>query len=274
MRSLPSRFCLVTKPLLYASLSALIAVGPAFAQAPAAPAKATPAAKPAPAKAPPVPVGDPAVAAPKQGNTRFFQLHESFLQRGKDSPIGVLFLGDSITEGWNKAPDVWKKHYGESQPANFGIGGDRTEHVLWRIENGELVGIKPKVTVVMIGTNNTGVNTGPDIAKGVRKIVGEIRKKLPETKVLLLAVFPRGTRKTPDGRPDPADDRMAKIRHINDDIAKLDDGKTVRFLNINEKFLVDGAIPNDVMPDQLHPSPKGYQIWAEAMQPLLSEMMK
>jgi len=252
----------LTAACFVAFASAAIAV-----EAPAAP-KATPAA--APAVHP-----DPTVAAPKAGNARFFQLHESFRKRGKEGPIGVLFLGDSITEGWGKASDVWKKYYGELQPANFGIGGDRVEHVLWRIEQGELDGTKPKVVVLMIGTNNTGVNTGPEIAAGVRKVVSQIRAKLPETKVLLLAVFPRGPR--PNAAANAVDDsaqRMEKIHAINKDIAKLDDGKTVRFLNINERFLVNGAIPMDVMPDQLHPNVKGYEIWAEAMQPLLTEMLK
>jgi beta-glucosidase len=211
------------------------------------------------------------VAAPKPG-AGFMQQHESFVKRTKEGPIGVLFLGDSITAGWGKAPEVWKKHYGQWQPANFGIGGDRVEHVLWRIENGELEGIKPKVAVLMIGTNNTGVNTAAEIAPGIRKIVNTLRTKLPETKVLLLAVFPRGPRTT-DAKAD-AEKKMAIIDEINRDIAKLDDGKMVRFLNINERFLVNGAIPNDVMPDQLHPNEKGYQIWAEAMQPTLEEMMR
>jgi lysophospholipase L1-like esterase len=259
----------LTGLLLAGFLSTALAVEAPPATKPAA----TPAAKSA-VKAPPVPAGNPAVAAPKAGNEAFFRQHESFLKRGKEGPIGVLFLGDSITAGWAKAPDVWKKFYGEWQPANFGIGGDRTEHVLWRIEQGELEGIKPKVTVLMIGTNNTGVNTAPDIAAGVRKIVQQIRSKLPETKVLLLGVFPRGPRSADPAVVENAAKSMEKIKAINADIAKLDDGKTVRFLDLSEKFLVDGKIPNDVMPDQLHPNAKGYQIWADAMHPLLTEMMK
>jgi len=217
---------------------------------------------------------DPSIAAPKTGNDKFFKMHESFLQRGKEGPIGLLFIGDSITEGWVKAPQVWEKFYSQDQPANFGIGGDRTEHVLWRIENGELDGIKPKVVVVMIGTNNSGTHTAEQITAADRKIVAEIRQKLPDSKVLLLAIFPRGPRKAADGTIDTGEERMKKINAVNVELAKLDDGKTVRFLNINEKFLVDGKIPDDVMPDQLHPNAKGYEIWAEAMNPLLEEMMK
>jgi len=234
------------------------------------------AAEPEPAAKPAAPANqtDPTLAAPKQGNEAFFKMHDAFLERGKQGGIDLLFLGDSITQGWSKAPEVWKQFYEKYHPANFGIGGDRTEHVLWRIEKGELDGIKPKVVVLMIGTNNSGLHTAEQIAAADRKIVEEIRHKLPETKILLLAIFPRGPRKGTDGSLDDGVKRMEKIQAVNAELAKLDDGKTVRFLNINEKFLADGKIPDDVMPDQLHPNAKGYQIWAEAMQPLLDEMMK
>jgi lysophospholipase L1-like esterase len=259
----------------FAALSTFAAS--AFAvEAPAAPKIAPKAAPAAPTKkaAAPQPKGDPSVAAPKQGNARFFELHESFLKRGKEGPVGLLFLGDSITEGWGRAKDVWEKYYGSYQPANFGIGGDRVEHVLWRIENGELEGLQPKVTVIMIGTNNTSTNTAPEIAAGVRKLVGEVRAKLPKTKVLLLAVFPRGPRTADENVKKDAEKKMAIINDINQDIAKLDDGQNVKFLDIGPKFLVNGAIPMDVMPDQLHPNAKGYQIWADAMQPTLEQMLK
>jgi len=236
----------------------------------APPAKAP--AKDAPAKVPAKPE-DPCTPAPKKDSGKFLEMHESFLKRTKEGPIGLLFLGDSITAGWAKAPEVWKKYYEKYQPANFGIGGDRTQHVLWRIENGELEGISPKVVVLMIGTNNTSSNTAEDIAKADEKIVRTLRTKLPEAKVLLLGVFPRGVRGK-EVKVYGESPLMEKIKPVNERLAKLDDGKMVRYLDITEKFLVDGAIPNDVMPDQLHPNVKGYQIWAEAMQPLLEEMMK
>src|SRR5205823_4872497 len=122
-------------------------------------------------------------------------MHAAFLERGRQGPIGVLFLGDSITEGWIKAPHIWQHYYESRQPANFGIGGDRTEHVVWRIENGELDGIHPKVVVLMLGTNNSGSNTAEEIAAADKKIVGMIRAKVPEAKVLVLAIFPRGAKK-------------------------------------------------------------------------------
>ncbi len=132
---------------------------------------------PAPAAAP----VDAAAPIPKTGNARFFELHEKFLARAKAGPIGVLFLGDSITEGWGKAPHIWERYYGKYDPANFGIGGDQTQHVIWRIENGELDGIHPKVVVFMLGTNNTGSHTAAQIAAADRKIVSMIRDRLPET---------------------------------------------------------------------------------------------
>ena len=206
---------------------------------------------------------------------RFRKMHESFLERGKSGPIGVLFLGDSITQGWTKAPDVWKEHYEKYQPANFGIGGDQTQHVIWRIENGELDGIKPKVVVLMLGTNNSGANTAAQIAAADKKIVQQIRQKLPNTKVLVLAIFPRGPRTNAEGKViDDGVKRMEIINAVNQELAKLDDGKMVRYLDINKKFLnAQGKIPNDVMPDQLHPNLKGYEIWAKAMHATLLDML-
>jgi lysophospholipase L1-like esterase len=225
----------------------------------------------APATRPAVQAAD--VAAAKLGKDKapqahFMQMHESFLKRGKAGKIGVLFLGDSITEGWSgRGKDVWTKTYATMDPANFGIGGDQTQHVLWRIDNGELDGITPKVVVLMIGTNNVAANSAEEIAKADIKIVDEIHQKLPDTKVLLLAVFPRD--------PDPTSPKREKIKAINAELAKLDDGSKTRYLDIGDKFLTpDGKLSKDIMPDYLHPNAKGYQIWADAMQPLLDEMMK
>jgi lysophospholipase L1-like esterase len=236
---------------------------------------------PNPAAAAPVPQKvDASAATPKTGSARFFELHEKFLARAKSGPIGVLFLGDSITEGWGKAPQIWDYYYGNLQAANFGIGGDQTQHVIWRIENGELDGIHPKVVVLMIGTNNSYANTGEEIAAADKKIIEMIRAKVPQTKVLLLAIFPRDARRNPEGLITDAAiaeaaKRMAAIDHANALLAKLDDGVNIRFLDIGDKFLGrDGKIPWTIMPDQLHPTAAGYELWAEAMQPLLTEMLK
>ena len=203
-------------------------------------------------------------------NAAFIKMHESFLARGKAGPMGVLFLGDSITQGWTKAPHIWEHYYGKWQPANFGIGGDQTQHVIWRIENGELDGIKPKVVVLMLGTNNTGAHTAAEIAAADKKIVQMIREKLPETKILLLGIFPRGPRKNAEGVATDAiateaTRRMEIIRALNAELARLDDGKTIRYLDLTAQFLGDdGKIPSIIMPDQLHPNAAGYQLWALA----------
>lgn len=220
------------------------------------------------------PTVDASAPVPKRGNARFYELHASFLNRAKEGPVGVLFLGDSITEQWGTVPEIWNAHFGKYQPANFGIGGDQTQHVLWRVEDGELDRIRPKVVVLLLGTNNSARNTGAEIAAANRKLVGLIREKLPETKVLLLAIFPRGPRMKKDGTWDPLERQLEAIRIANAGLAELDDGRMVRFLDIGAKFLgSDGRIPDAIMPDQLHLSPAGYRIWAEALQPLLDEMM-
>ena len=218
----------------------------------------------------------PDVAAPKmdaktgQPQAGFMQRHESFVQIAKEGKAKLVFLGDSITQGWGGAKEVWEKAFGKYKPANFGIGGDRTQHVLWRIENGELDGIKPKAFVVMIGTNNSGGDPADAIAKGITKIVETIRAKQPQAKILLLAVFPRGSK--PDGN---LNEQNEKLKKVNATICKLDDGKHVFYLDIGKKFVPgNGPIDKAIMPDFLHLSAKGYQIWADAIGPKLAELMK
>lgn len=217
---------------------------------------------------------DANVAAPKRGNPAFYEKHAAHLKRASSAPVGLLFLGDSITAGWNSVADFWQERYGAHQPANFGIGGDQTQHVIWRIEDGVLAHINPKVVVLMIGTNNSHNHTGAEIAAGNTKIVRLIREQRPQARILLLAIFPRGPRKDPAGNPEDLSRRMGAIRAANAEIARLDDGVNVRFLDVGPKFLApDGSIPAEIMPDQLHLSPAGYRIWADAMQPLLDEML-
>ena len=201
--------------------------------------------------------------------------HEGFVQEAQKGGIDILFLGDSITDFWRgRGSNVWNKYYAPRHAANFGISGDRTQHVLWRLDNGELEGIKPKVVVLMIGTNNTGKerdnktqrNTVSETIEGVQAVVKELRAKLPDSKILLLAIFPRGTLDDP---------QRAQVALINTVIAKLDDGSMVKYLDIDPEFIEsNGTLSRTVMPDLLHPNERGYQIWADVMNPTLDKMLQ
>ena len=212
---------------------------------------------------------------PVPRDPKWVKRHEDFVAQAKQGGIDLLFMGDSITDFWrNRGSNVWNQYYAPQHAANFGISGDRTQHVLWRMDNGELEGIHPKVVVLMIGTNNTGKerngktirNTVPETIAGVQAVVADIRAKLPDSRILLLAIFPRGTLDDP---------QRAQVALINTVIAKLDDGKMVKFLDIGPKFLdASGNVPKSIMPDLLHPNAQGYQIWADAMNPTLFKMLE
>ncbi len=196
--------------------------------------------------------------------------HEQKLKALKEQKtVDLLMIGDSITHGWEgHGKKVWENYYAKRNAFNIGYGGDRTEHVIWRLQHGEVGGITPKLAVIMIGTNNTGHRQDPPkaTAAGIKAIIGELRKKLPKTKILLLAVFPRGAYK---------DNRLRKINDgINKIIKDYDDDKTVFFLDINSTFLTDdGVLPKAIMPDFLHPREDGYRMWAEAMEPTIKKLM-
>ncbi|MCS7167699.1 MAG: GDSL-type esterase/lipase family protein [Gemmatales bacterium] len=219
---------------------------------------------------------------PVPRDAKWLKRHETFVALAKRGGIDVLFLGDSITDSWGgeghspQAPGakIFAREFVPLQAANFGIGGDRTQHVLWRIQNGALDGIQPKVVMLLIGTNNTNGNdnTAEEIAEGITAIVREIHKRSPKTKILLLGIFPRG--KDPN---DPATKtQREKIARVNQIIAKLDDGgKTVKYLDIGHLFIrPDGHISPDLMPDYLHLSEKGYELWAQAVKPIILELLK
>lgn len=181
----------------------------------------------------------------------------------------LVFIGDSITQGWEKeGREVWQRHYAGYHALDLGFGGDRTENVLWRLQHGELDALAPKVVVLMIGTNNTGhrAEDPATTAAGIKRLIDEIRQRLPDTKVLLLAVFPRGEK--------PADPLRDINERVNRIIASQADGRSVYFLNINAALTEpDGTLSKDVMPDLLHPNAKGYAIWQREMQPLLQELL-
>jgi len=193
------------------------------------------------------------------------QRHDRMNARVKEGKVDLIFIGDSITQGWEGAgKDVWNEFYGKRNAVNLGIGGDQTQHVLWRLANGNIKGISPKLAVIMIGTNNSHGFKPEEIAAGVKAIVEKLRKDLPQTKVLVLAIFPRG--------PNAQDHLRQVVGKTNDLLAKIGDGKAVRYLDIGPKFLEkDGTLSKEIMPDLLHLSPKGYRIWAEAVEPVVAE---
>ena len=208
--------------------------------------------------------------------------HESFNVISKEGKAPLVFLGDSITQGWSgKGKAAWEKYFAPLGAANFGIGGDRTEHVLWRLQNGNYDGLKPKLTVLMIGTNNTGHQgrpqkelndaiyncTAEQTAEGVAAIVKLLREKQPQMKILLLGIFPRGA---------TVEDAMRKQNvATNAIISKLADGQTVHFLDIGDTFLQpDGMLPKEIMPDLLHLNEAGYEKWSQAILPKVTELLK
>ena len=192
------------------------------------------------------------------------QRHASRVKLVHDNKPALIFIGDSITH-FMEGKEVWKKYYEPRNTVNLGFGWDMTENVLWRLQNGELDGYGPKVAVVMIGTNNRDGNSTADIVAGIRAVCSEIHKRTPATKILLLGIFPRAE------KPDAG---RTKIEEINKLIASFDGQDGITFLDIGSKFLnADGTISRDVMGDFLHPTPKGYEIWAEAMEPTLKKLL-
>lgn len=187
--------------------------------------------------------------------------------RAQQGEVNLLFIGDSITQGWQGPGNtIWKKFYGDRHAMNAGIGGDRTQHVLWRLDHGNIDGIQPKLAVIMIGTNNVGSDSPDDIAAGITAIVATLREKLPETKVLLLGIFPRGP-----ASDDPAREVTVATNKI---IKSLDDGESVFFLDIATEFLeTDGTLSEEIMPDLVHLSVQGYEIWAESIEPKVAELL-
>jgi|APTNR8051073442_1049403.scaffolds.fasta_scaffold01129_7 lysophospholipase L1-like esterase len=192
----------------------------------------------------------------------------------KAHPPQILFIGDSITHFFGgqqfdeyalRGQNTWEEFYAPRKAGNLGFGWDKTENVLWRLQHGAINGIAPKLIVMMIGTNNSATCSAPDIAAGITAIVAELNKRLPESKILLLAIFPRGE------KPGPQREKLAEVNGI---IAKLDGTKNVSYLDIGPKFLTpEGLITKDIMPDYLHPNEKGYRIWAESIEPTVRRLM-
>jgi lysophospholipase L1-like esterase len=205
--------------------------------------------------------------------------HEQLLQKAKQGRIDIYFEGDSITRRWGATDypqllENWKQNFFGWNAADFGWGADRVENILWRLENGELDGINPKVIVLLAGTNNIGNRLLPagidaaveDVTKGLQAIVRVMQSKAPDAVIIVTGIFPRNDNM----------DVMPAIDRINANLARMADGRKVRYLNINDKLadpdekLHDGMMNAN---DKLHPTVKGYQIWADALKPLFTELL-
>ena len=199
--------------------------------------------------------------------------HEQLVAKARRGGIDLYFAGDSITRRWGALdyPDFlahWTKSFYGWNAANFGWGGDTTQNILWRLQNGELDGVHPKVIVVLAGTNNLGRGTpaadaAADITRGLKAILDTMRLKAPQATVILMGIFPRNDNLA----------AMPMINRINDNLAAFADGKRVRYLNINGRLAdAGGRLFDGMMPDGLHPAIAGYQVWADALKPILTEL--
>jgi len=227
-----------------------------FAQAPAAPAKEAT-------------KNTATIPAEKLKAGWWKKRHEQKLAAAKKAEVELLFIGDSITHSWeNGGKHTWQEFYAPRKAFNIGFSGDRTQHVLWRLDNGEMAGMQPKVAVIMIGTNNTGhtMQKAEETAAGIKAIIGRVQKISPNTKILLLSIFPRGMQ--------PTHKMRVLNTKINNIIKTYADGEKVTYLDLGPKFLDDkGVLTKKVMPDALHPQAHGYKIWAEAMEPTLKKLL-
>lgn len=214
------------------------------------------------------PENDTLVPTARKGNPVWMKRHDALVKRAQKGEAEIVFLGDSLTQGWEgTGKDVWKKHLEPRKAVNFGLGGDRIQNVLWRITEGkELEGLRPKVIIVQIGGGNLSTNSTAEVAEGVTALVTALRRQRPETRILLLGLFPRGAR--------AGDKYRDKIKEINSLLAKLDDvGKQVQFVDLGSRMLdKEGGIPIEMMEDGLHLTARGYQEWAEALVPILEKL--
>jgi lysophospholipase L1-like esterase len=219
---------------------------------------------------PPVPADQPRLRADRNSHIA----HQQLLAKARSGGIDLYFLGDSITRRWGALdyPEFlahWSRTFHGWNAANFGWGADLTQNILWRLENGELDGVDPKVVVLLAGTNNVGKEPGDDakvadVTRGVKAIVDACRKRAPRATIVLTAIFPRND--------NPA--VMPTIDRINARLAGLADGRTVRFLDVNPRLAdAHGVLFEGMMGDGLHPSLKGYAVWAAGLEPVLTELL-
>ena len=204
--------------------------------------------------------------------------HQQLLEKAKKGGIDIYFEGDSITRRWG-ATDYpqfltnWTQNFYGWNAADFGWGADTIQNILWRLQNGELDGVNPKIIVLLAGINNVGETAGndakvEDITRGLKAIVKVCQEKAPDATLIITGIFPRNSaRNNPLGV-------IPTINQINDNLAKLADGKKIRYLNVNDKLAdKDGKLLPGMTVDQLHPTAKGYQIWADGLKPIFTEIL-
>lgn len=192
--------------------------------------------------------------------------HEQLNERAAQGGYDLLFIGDSITHFWETFGEkVWNEYYADRNALNIGISGDQTQHVLWRLENGNLKKVYPKVAVLMIGTNNYASSSPTEIADGIVAIVQKLNHERPDMKILVLGIFPRA---------DVAQEKQENLKAVNRMVSKIADGDRIHYLDISDAFLDEqGKLTEKVMPDLLHPQEYGYTLWAEAMESKLQELL-
>jgi hypothetical protein len=235
-------------------------------------------AQPAPAAQPQQAAGWPADRATPRTDSNSMLAHRQLLEKRTQGKIDVYFMGTSITRRWGATdyPEFlanWKQNFFGWNAADFGWGADGIEHMLWRIENGELDGVNPKIIVVDAGTNNVGSVPGDqakidDITRGLRALVDLSRRKAPNATIVLTGIFPRN-----DNRTNPLA-VIPEINRINENLARMADGKTIRYVNVNDKWAdATGKLHEGMTVDNLHPTVKGYQLWADALKPIFTEIL-
>ena len=255
---------------------ALFSLALTFASASPFPLDQTGTAPPPGSAAPQAPATVPADRPAPRGDQNSMTAHAQLLEKAKQGRIDVYFVGDSIVRRWGALdyPELlanWTQNFYGWNAGNFGWGADRTQNILWRLENGELDGVNPKVIVVLAGTNNVGAQPRTDseiaeIAGGVKAIVDACRRKAPGATIVLTAIFPRNDSMA----------AMPAIDGINRQLAAFADGRRVRFLDINDRLAdANGIVVAGVLNerDKLHPTLKGYQIWADALKPIFRELL-
>jgi lysophospholipase L1-like esterase len=197
----------------------------------------------------------------------WMERHRRYCERAARGDLDLVFLGDSLTQRWETAPNAWQEFYGHRRAAQMGIDNDGTQQVLWRIDHGTLDGVRPRLIVLLIGINNLGNDeaTAEEVRDGVAAIIQRLRMKLPETKVLLIGLLPYDR---------PGVDYAERIPGVNRLLAGLADGKTVHFLDIGQRLLIDGRVHADHQPDGAHLSEKGYAIYGEAIEAKVCELLE